>query len=246
MLSVIPRFGSGRRRKRLAREVLEQPPARVTEALLSLSVGLAARGFGTTANRVLLASSFPGEGKSSVAIAFGRMLANQGREVLLIDADFRRPQVSQSFELANRSGLGDFVFQRARADEIVYRDPSSSMRIVPVGDTSGALGKLLEPDALANLIGQLTTKNDCVIIDSPPALVVPDALMLCRIVDHTVLVTRWNKTSREDLLKTVRQLQGVGADLAGVVLNAVNISKYAAYGYKDAKAYMHAYARYYS
>ena len=70
--------------------------------------------------------------------------------------------------------------------------------------------------------------------------------MLCRLIDHTVLVTRWNKTNRHDVVKTVRQLQGIGANLAGIVLNAVDISKYAAYSYKDAKAYMRAYARYYS
>ena len=246
VLSVIPRFGPSRGRKPSSRETLEQPPVRVREALLSLSVGLAGRGFGTTANRVLLASSFPGEGKSSIAIAFGRMLADQGREVLLIDADFRRPQVSQSFELAGKPGVSDLVLGQARAREVVHRDPSSSLRLVPAGTASGSLGKLLETDALANLLDQLSTKEDCVIIDSPPALVVPDALMLCRVVDHTVLVTRWNKTSREDLLKTVRQLQGAGADLAGIVLNAVNISRYAAYGYKDTKAYMRAYARYYN
>ena len=243
VLSVIPRFGRGR--KPAFRKILEQPPVRVREALLSLSVGLAGRGFGTTANRVLLASSFPGEGKSSIAIAFGRMLADQGREVLLIDADFRRPQVSQSFELAGKPGVSDLVLGQARAREVVHRDPSSSLRLVPAGTSSGSLGKLLETDALASLLDQLATKEDCVIIDSPPALVVPDAFMLCRVVDHTVLVTRWNKTSRDDLLKTVRQMQGAGADLAGIVLNAVDISKYAAYGYKDTKAYMRAYARYY-
>ena len=103
------------------------------------------------------------------------------------------------------------------------------MRLVPAGRSSGFVGKLLEPDALAELLGQLATKNECVIVDSPPVLVVPDALVLCRVVDHAVLVTRWNKTSRQDVAKTLRQLQEVGADVAGVVLNAVDISKYAAY-----------------
>jgi polysaccharide biosynthesis transport protein len=247
VLSVIPHFGSGGwRRNRVPRELLEQPPARVTEALLSLSVGLAGRGFGTTANRMLLASSFPGEGKSSTAISFGRMLAHQGRDVLLVDADFRRPQISRSFSLAERPGVSEFVLGRARVTEIVYRDPSSSMRVVPAGAASGSPGKLLNPDALAELLGQLAAKDECVIVDSPPVLVVPDALMLCRVVDHTLLVTRWNKTDREDVLKTIRQLRGVGANLAGIILNAVNISKYASYSYKDAKAYMRAYARYYS
>jgi capsular exopolysaccharide synthesis family protein len=244
VLAVIPRFGS--RRSGLARETLEQPPSRVTEALLSLSVGLASREFGTTANRVLVTSSFPGEGKSSTAISFGRMLAAQGREVLLIDADFRRPQVSMLFSLADGVGVRDFVLGRARVDEIIHRDPSSSMRLVPAGRSSGFVGKLLEPDALAELLGQLATRNECVIVDSPPVLVVPDALVLCRVVDHTVLVTRWNKTSRQDVAKTLRQLQEVGADVAGVVLNAVDISKYAAYSYRDANAYMRAYSRYYS
>ena len=114
VLAVIPRFGS--RRSGLARETLEQPPSRVTEALLSLSVGLTSRGFGTTANRVLVTSSFPGEGKSSTAISFGRMLAAQGREVLLIDADFRRPQLSMLFSLADGVGVRDFVLGRSRRD----------------------------------------------------------------------------------------------------------------------------------
>jgi succinoglycan biosynthesis transport protein ExoP len=246
VLAVIPRFGAEWRRRGLARETLEQPPSRVTEALLSLSVGLASRGFGATANRVLITSSFPGEGKSSTAISFGRMLAAQGREVLLIDADFRRPQVSTLFSLAEVKGVRDFVLGRTRVEEIVYPDPSSSMRLVPAGRASGFPGKLLEPDALAELLRQVATRNECVIVDSPPVLVVPDALVLCRLVDHTVLVTRWNKTSRQDVAKTIRQLQEVSADVAGVVLNAVDISKYAAHSYRDAKAYMRAYSRYYT
>jgi capsular exopolysaccharide synthesis family protein len=194
----------------------------------------------------LITSSFPGEGKSSTAISFGRMLAAQGREVLLIDADFRRPQISMLFSLADRLGVRDFVLGRTRVEEIVHRDPSSSMRLVPAGRASGFPGKLLEPDALAKLIGQLATRNECVIVDSPPVLVVPDAMVLCRLVDHTVLVTRWNKTSRQDVAKTIRQLQEVSADVAGIVLNAVDISKYAAHSYRDAKAYVRAYSRYYS
>ena len=246
VLAVVPRLESGWRFKKAPREVFDQPPPKVSEALLSLSIGLAGRGFGETANRLLLTSAFPGEGKSSMALSFSRMLANQGREVTLVDADFRRPYVSKSFSIADRPGVSDFILGRSRVADIIYRDPSSSLRVVPTGTSSGLPGKLLEPEALADLLGQLATKNGCIIVDTPPVLVVPDALMLCRFIDHTVLVTRWNKTNRHDVVKTIRQLQGIGANLAGIVLNAVDISKYASYSYKDAKAYMRAYARYYS
>lgn len=247
VLSVVPRFTSGifAGRGDLTRESMGAANAKVAEALHALGVGLLSRGLQAPRNRILFTSSFPNEGKSSIAVGFGRMLADQGRRVVLIDADFRRPRVSSLMGLGDAPGAADFLRQRAALDDILHKDPASEMLVLPPGRRPGLAGDLLDPDTLEDLFRRVSLRCDVVVVDSPPVLVVPDVLMLCRAVDHSVMVIRWHRTSREDVGKSLRQLRLGGVVPSGVVLNAVQMTKYAAYAYRDSKTYLRAYTRYY-
>ena len=99
---------------------------------------------------------------------------------------------------------------------------------------------------MKNLLKQLSSTYDLVIVDSPPVLVVSDARVLSHAVDKCVFVVRWAHTRREVALTGLKQLLDAGADVAGVLLSMVNVRKHARYGYGDSGYYYGYTRKYYS
>ena len=100
-------------------------------------------------------------------------------------------------------------------------------------------------ERLAAFLRALAEHYDMVVVDTPPVLAVSDTQLLCRLVDKTIFVVRWERTRAETALLAVRQLHDAGADIAGVVLSMVNLKRHARYGYGDAGSYYAELSRYY-
>ncbi|MBY3756425.1 polysaccharide biosynthesis tyrosine autokinase [Azospirillum formosense] len=204
------------------------------------SVGVAARSLvaGTISwiNRndlsdpVVFTSALPGEGKTTLAVSTALILARSGRRVLLIDADLRRPRVHQVLGETNERGLAQFLTPEEEIAAPDIRHPTSHERLDIV--TAGVLPDrtTIEPLHLARLssfVDTMRREYDVIIIDAPPVLPVPDALLLAGVFKHTVMVVAWNRTARRVVRHAVDQLLEGGAKLSGVAFNKVDQKKLA-------------------
>jgi capsular exopolysaccharide synthesis family protein len=249
VLAVVPavvRGGWLRQTPRLiARYVLKRPSSSFAEALNSLRIGLLTLDGREPPKSILFTSSYPGEGKTTLAIAFARLLARQGRKVILVDADVRRAHVDDAVELRPRAGLIELLAREAALPEVLAQDPLSPLTIIAAGRGKAKVQTIIDQAALSRLVTQLGQSYDFVVIDGAPILVVSDVRILARVVDATLFVVRWSETAQGDVRSALAQLADAGARVAGVVLNAVDIRRYAGYEYRNPRAYVRAYSRYY-
>jgi exopolysaccharide transport family protein len=245
VVGVIPSMGRRRSGASLTREIVKHPSSHFAEAMRSVHTSLLMDPSGTPPKSILFTSAYPGEGKSTVAACFSRAVADQGLRVVIIDADLRRPQISKIFGLSEKPGLADLLRRQASIQDVLRADKGATLCVIPAGDRKPGPANILAGDELAPLLAKLADHFDLVVVDTPPVLVVPDALLVCRHVDSTAMIVRWNDTGREDVVKGVRQLREVGANIRGIVLNAVKMRAYAGYAYGKPSAYMRGYSRYY-
>ncbi|GEM_PF-545895 len=178
-------------------------------------------GEATNPIRTLLVTS-PGsqEGKSIVVANLGVALAGIGLRVILVDANLYHPRLHELFSLDQHPGLTDWITAGSTGNEL---KPSRipGLEVLTSGDVSPSLRGVLGRPAMVDLLEEVRQKADIVLIDGPSVLPTADAMVLSPMVDGVLLVVRANKTTNQDMMEAVRILQGMGANLVGVVLNAV-------------------------
>ena len=236
-------------RRRIAREpwsyVLDRPASAFSESLRTLHTGVLLSRVDTAPKSILITSSVPNEGKTTIAIAMARLLARSGRRVLLVDGDLRRNRVAGLLDLSSDAGLVEAAADpETLGSGLIQRDTPSGLHVLTAGGNVPNPLDLIGSAGMRALISELRRRYDLVIVDSPPILIVSDARILARLTDTTVFVVRWAETRRETVALALMQLAESGASLAGVALSMVNIRKNASYAYGDS-AYYHGSARTY-
>ena len=168
---------------------------------------------------VLVTSAQPGEGKTTTSSNLGVVMAQLGRRVLVIDADLRRPNLHKVFKVSNRVGLVNYLTGSAGTDKIFFKTQVPNLTICPSGPIPPNPSELLSSDRLRELLLQVRTGFDFVILDTPPALPVADAVILGPLADGLVLCARAGVLTRDEA-KLLRERVGY-ADLKifGTVLN---------------------------
>jgi capsular exopolysaccharide synthesis family protein len=184
---------------------------------------------------VLLASSLPGEGKSSLAVALARQaaLSSLNGKVILIDCDLRRPTISGMMGLRAELGLTELFAGEATFDEVVRTDPKTGLHVLPATPGTPNPPELLNSQHMRALLDKLSETYDLVVLDSPALDAVSDARVLAHLADATVFVVQWETTPRMTALGSLKQLVSAGAQIAGVVLHKVNLRKQPRYGYEE-------------
>ncbi len=227
--------------------VLDNPNSPFGEALRSLRTAMLLTSMGSPPKTVLVTSSIPSEGKTSIGMCLARIYARSGRRTLIIDCDVRRPRLHELAGVANQSGLSDVLLQHRELNEVVLLDEASGAYFVTAGGPVPDPAALLASERMRRLLKEVATRFDLVIIDSPPVLSVSDARVLSQMTDKTVFLVHWGSTRRHDVMMGVKQLIEAGADVAGVVLSRVNVRKHARYGYRDSGYYYDdKYTKYYN
>ncbi|MDT8368277.1 MAG: polysaccharide biosynthesis tyrosine autokinase [Longimicrobiales bacterium] len=173
---------------------------------------------------ILFSSPGPDEGKSTTALNFAVMLAQQGERVLLIDADLRRPSLHRALDILREPGLTNLLVGDAETREAIRLNVLPDLDILPSGPFPPNPSELLNSRALDRLLGELRGRYVHVIIDCPPVLAVTDAAILAGRVDGTVLVLRSGETEQRAAERAVDQLRRLGARLFGAVLNEVIVA----------------------
>ncbi|PCJ59157.1 MAG: hypothetical protein COA65_06910 [Rhodospirillaceae bacterium] len=226
--------------------VLERPSSSFAEALRTIHTGFLLSDVDNPPKTILVTSSLPGEGKSTIVTSLARMLARSGQKILVIDADLRRPRLHKALRFPIQPGLVEVLSGAVDADGAIRLDKKSGLHVLTAGKGAPNPPELLGSEHFRTLIGSLKERYDLVLIDSPPVLVVSDARVMANVADKTIFVIRWVNTRREVASMGIRQLTSGGAKLAGAVLSMVNVRKHARYGYGDSGYYYGASRKYYS
>jgi capsular exopolysaccharide synthesis family protein len=225
----------------------KQPKSAFGEALRTLNWSISLASPDQQPPRtVLVTSSYPGEGKTSVATCLAWVQSLAGQRVLLIDAETRRPSVHELMRMPREPGLLDVLSGRASLEEALRRQDDSKLAVLTAGSPTPNVPSLLGSRRMEALIAECAGQFDLIVIDSPPVMVAADARILAQRADATLMVVRWARTRREPVLLSLRQLNLAGARLAGVLLNRVDVRKHARYSYGDSGAYTGTLEKYYT
>lgn len=213
----------------------------MSEALRELRTNLHYMNVDNPPRVIVITSSVPGEGKSTIAANLAVTIAATGQRVILIDGDLRRPVVAEFFGLAGGGGLTDILSGQASLNDVlqVYR-PVPTLAVLGAGRIPPNPSELLGSMAMKRLLDRLS-EDAVVLIDAPPLLPVTDAAILARSTDGALVVAGAGKTSIDELIKAVASLAKVNAPLLGAVLNRVPTSgsQAAGYGYYGKGYYYH-------
>ena len=226
--------------------IVDKPNTAFAESIRTLnwSIGLA---FPAPAPRsVLITSSVPGEGKTTISVCLAVSQSLSGRKTVLVDADTRRPSCHKLLGKLRSPGLVDVLTGGSTLDDALYEHEESGLWLLPAGSPSQNSPNLLDSDQMRELLKALNERFEFVVIDSPPILATTDARIICQLTDATVAVVKWGQTRRAVVQNTLDQLTGARARLAGSLLTMVNVRKHAQYGYGDSGAYTGDLEKYYA
>ncbi len=217
-----------------AMQVLRQPTSAYSEALRRLHIGVELSETANSPKTILISSATPSEGKSVMVASLGRLLASNGKRVLLIDCDWRSPRLHQIFRCSNRDGLASLLVDKASdLENTIHHDALSGVDVMPSGPWSPRSAHLLSSDRMRHLLEALEQHYEFIILDTPPALVTADVLALSRLVEKVVFVVRWGHTRQEAVLEALKQIVDAQGDIAGVVMSRVVSKQYRQYSYGD-------------
>ncbi len=231
--------------------VLEKPQSSYSESLNSLRTSLILSEPDEAVKTIQITSSVPAEGKSTLALSFARLLAQSGRKVILVDGDLRRASLEKKLGVeAKAKGLIDMVMSSgADLSEFVSKDSKSKLMMMPRGEAKYVnASDIFSSRRMATIISFLRKHFDYVIFDMPPVMAVSDAIILGRLVDKTVFVVKWDQTPKKVVKTAIRQLVTHDVDIAGCVLQQVNLKRYSGFSYGNSGYYYHygKYGQYYS
>lgn len=174
---------------------------------------------------ILLTSAGPSEGKSSTTANLAIVFAQQGKRVLLIDADMRKPTLHYTFRLDNRKGLSSVLVGESTLEEASMPSEVTGLDLLSCGPIPPNPSELLGSNSMKKLHDQATSVYDLVIFDTPPVLAVTDAQILASLCDGSIMVVRSNQTEYEEAIKAKELLTIGKAKLLGAVLNDRKMKK---------------------
>jgi capsular exopolysaccharide synthesis family protein len=182
---------------------------------------------------VLIASALPNEGKTTLAISFASVLSSQGLRVLVIDTDLRKPSVHRVLGMTARPGLLDHLKNHLPLTSIIQHEPSTGIDVIAAGRSKSNRAGLLSTDRMKELLAQLRSTYDIIILDSAPMLAVAEARILVRIADKTVFLIRWADTRRNTAMRGLQHVVDAGSNLVGVMLTRVDLRRCARHRYGE-------------
>lgn len=207
----------------------------LAEAYRQLRTSVLLSTAGRAPKTLLITSSLPGEGKTTTAVNTAISLAQTGANVVVIDADMRRPRLHTIFEMKNRRGLSTILSSGMNEAEMVNtieQHAGSGLHLLTSGPIPPNPAELIGSEQMRRLITLLESTFTHIVIDSPPINSFTDGVLISSMVDGVLLVVHGGKSSRHIVRRSRQFLQDVGAKIFGVVLNNVNMRSHDYYYYQ--------------
>jgi len=183
---------------------------------------------------LLITSAVPSEGKTTITVNLGAMLASLGSKVVIVDCDMRKPSCHRSTGVENKPGFVQCLTGHVElADAILPVPGVPNLSVIPCGPIPPNPAEVLSSPVTPELLNKLRSQFEYVLVDSPPLLTVSDSRILSTLTDAVVLVTRAYGTPYDVVRRARELLYHTGARILGVALNSVDVHKQGGYGYGD-------------
>ena len=214
---------------------IKDVPYAAEEALNRLRVNI--KFCGKNTKKIVITSSIPNEGKSTVSIRLWKLLAEAGFPTVLVDVDLRKSELKNKYRVKGiQEGLNHFLSGLAEYEDVVYETNIPNGHIVPVSTLLENPAVLLEDPRMGELLDKLAEDYRYVIIDTPPLDNISDGALLASMSDGAVLVVRCGETPKALVRQSLQQLERVECPVLGTVLNRAEVKRgaykkyYARYG----------------
>ena len=199
-----------------------QPDSPFAEHVRNLTAGVLYPPDGKPVRTVLITSGAPGDGKTTMAVNLATCIAGLGKRVLLIDANFRKPDIAGIFGLGNVPGLGDILVYGDDVTATIHNvGPTNHLSVLTAGTTPSQPGLLLGSQVMKRLLDRFSAEHDYIIIDAPP-LLLADARVLAPMVDGVLCSSKAHSSHRAVVEESLATLRRLGAHTIGVALTGVN------------------------
>ena len=185
---------------------------------------------GSRIRSIVVTSSVPNEGKSTIAVALAAAVGASGRTCLLVEADMRRCSLVNALDLHPRYGLYALLSQECSVEQAVTDTAFENVAFLNTEPDIPAPESILSSKRFEKLMATLAEHFDYVIYCTPPLQAFPDGAVVASKADATILVLREDYTDREEAIRSVESLQGAHSNLLGIVINAQKDSTYSGYG----------------
>lgn len=182
----------------------------------------------------VISSSVPSEGKSTTAVNIAVAFSQLGKNVLLIDADLRRPSIHKKLKLVNTKGLYTILSGSATFEDCV-QNINKNFDALTSGPLSSNPIELIESEALTVLLSSLEQRYDYIIFDSTPINIVSDAISLAPKTDGLVMIVKEGTTRKDDVRRALSACQFANIRIIGTVINGVNSKHSRKYSYRKYK-----------
>ncbi|HLF90833.1 MAG TPA: CpsD/CapB family tyrosine-protein kinase, partial [Anaerolineales bacterium] len=219
-----------------------RPRTPIAEAFRSLRTNIQYASVDRSIRTLLITSPSPKDGKSTIATNLATVIAQSGRQVALIDSDMRRPSLHSKLRLSNRTGLSDlFVQSNGQVASYLRETKVHGLELITSGSLPPNPAELVGSEKMGEIMRQMLSCADVVVIDSPPVMAVTDAAVLAPRVDGVLLILRPGITKLAAAKQTVETLLRGGANILGAVLNGIGKRGGRYYYYRNYHVYNHYY-----
>nr|WP_106784344.1 CpsD/CapB family tyrosine-protein kinase [Lysinibacillus timonensis] len=174
---------------------------------------------------LLITSAGPSEGKSTTSANIAGVFAQEGKKVILVDSDMRKPTAHYTFKLRNSYGLSSLLTRQCELSEAIQQSDLENLWVIPSGMIPPNPAELVGSKQMDIVVENLLKEFDLIVFDAPPLLSVTDAQILSNKCDATILVVNSGESEKEEVLKAKEILEISKANIIGVVLNNFTLQK---------------------
>ena len=205
--------------------LVQNPLSAYAEAMRFMRASIAIAAMEDQTKTVTIASSLPDEGKTSVTLSLGRMAALSGERTLVIDGDFRRRQLTSSAGLDPETGLVEYLLGECTLEQTIYREEYTNLDLLALTLNGRQLHDVFGSRSFDKLLEELKQMYDLILIDTAPLLLMAEAGVIASKTDKTILIVRWMRSRHSAVRRAVEMLKGMKADVLGVALNMVDLTR---------------------
>ncbi len=232
LVGVIPKFTTKAKSDKIPLTLIEHSKSPNSEAIRDLRTSMSFSKPDGHIKTLLVTSSGPREGKSSISANLAVAEAEAGRKVILLDCDLRRPTVNKTFGFNRKPGFTELITGNAVLDDVVRDTEVEGLHVICSGHIPHNPAEMVEVAAKKGVLRKIAEQCDLLIIDTPPAAVVTDAVVLAPVVDSVLLVVRSGRIQKKVVQGVWQKLLRSGGHLAGAVINDFDpIRTYTSYTY---------------
>ena len=188
-------------------------------------------------NVIMISGPAPELGKSFVSTNLAVILAQSNKRVLLIDADLRRGYLHKYFHQDNQAGLAEYLNGQQPLNKIVKTTEVENLSVITCGKSPANPSELLSTERFKDLLEQLATQFDHIIVDTPPILAVTDGIIISQYAGVNLVIARYGKTQIKELELVVNRFEQASVKVTGIILNDIQRTAGSSYGYNYAYAY---------